>query len=206
VTDEKKPELSLDILGGASPPAGLSDDLLRLLALPEEARKDFWIVLGAYLQPVLDETAQRTIVDYCERHDLTSDGIAPAVKGTRFLFQEAARLDKGPSELVAALEQLLSEDDAGELVPLLVPWLEDFLPKLRTNLARQAIADHGKVVVDTQWRVDRIGSSSRGDNLQASVAVVTFTYQDGEHTDRVTLHLLPDQVDILRKSADAMLA
>lgn len=206
MTEEKKPEPSLDILGGASPPAELRDDLLRLLSFSEEARKDFWMVLGAYLQPVLDDTAQRTIVDYCERHELTSDRIAPAVKGTRFLFQEAARLDKSPSDLIAALEELLSEDDARELVALLVPWLEDFLPKLRTNLTRRAIADHGKVVVDTQWRVDRIGSSSRGDNLHASVAVVTFTYQDGERTDRVTLHLLPDQVDILRKSADAMLA
>jgi hypothetical protein len=195
----------LRIIGGASSPPGLADDLLRLLALSTEAQGEFWMVLAAYLQPSLDKAAQTAIVEYCERHELTSEQIAPVVKGVRFLCQEVASSGAPPDDLLADLEALLSADDAKELAELVVPWLEDFLPKLRDNLALQAVADHGKVVLGTHWRVDRITSSSRAKNMGTSVAVVTFTYQDGDRIDRVTLHLLPDQVDALRKSADEML-
>ena len=201
-----EPGRVLQILGGGTAPANLGNDLLGLLALPDAARQDFWTVLGAYLQPVLDERAQRAIVEYCERHELTSERIAPAVKGSRFLFQEVARSNASPDALLADLQTLLSADDAEELAKLVMPWLEDFLPKLRANLSRLSIADHGKVVLGTHWRVDRITSSSRAKGLSTSVAVVTFTYQEGERMERVTLHLLPEQVDALRRAADEMLA
>lgn len=201
-----EPPIVLRCLQGASPPAGLGADLQRLVDLPDAARRDFWRVLGVYLQPELDDAGKEAIVAYCKDHDLGSDDIAPAVRATRFLFQAAARANLAHDELAADLERLLPVADAQEAASLLGPWLEDFLPPLRRALLRETIADHGKLVTGTAWRVDRITSSHRAEGLSQSVAVVTFSYREGEQARRITFHLMPEQLDALRKAADHMLA
>lgn len=193
----------LCLFGGAAP-AEMGTDLESLLDLPAAARDEFWQVLGAYLKPALDEQAQATIVDYCTRHELPSPRIAPPVKATRFLFQAAARAHLAPEQLEVDLRALAPES-ADALSRLLLPWYDDFAPQLRRRAAEETIADHGKLVVGTTWRVDRIATSQRGRDLATSVAMVTFRYREGASERRVTLQFLPDALAELRRAADEML-
>ncbi|MBW2524029.1 MAG: hypothetical protein JRI23_07635 [Deltaproteobacteria bacterium] len=197
---------ALRCLRGAIPPPSMGSDLSALLALPEKARTEFWVALRAYLRPELDDEAHQAISDYCAEHGLEPAEIAPAVKATRHLFRECARANISKEELSADVHALAGEDDGHELAALLLPWFEDFLPKLRAALARQTVVDHGKVVVDSHWRLERITSSDRGEWLNTSVGVLTFNYIDGAEQRRVTLHFLPDQIAALRDAATEMLA
>ena len=189
---------------GAASPASMGRDLEALIDLPEAARGEFWQVLGAYLRPELDEEAQATIVDFCTRHEVPAQRIAAPVKATRFLFQAAARAHLAPDDMVADLRTLAPES-SDALAALLVPWFDDFSPQLRRRAAEETIADHGKLVVGTQWRIDRITTSQRGRGLSTSVAMVTFRYREGPSEQRITLQFLPETLAELRRAADEML-
>lgn len=206
MSDAEPEPVKLKCLRGRPGPSDLGRDLQRLLDLPAPARESFWEVLRAYLRPRLDDEAQAAIVNFCARHDLGSEQIAPVVKALRFLFQEAARAGVDAVGLCADVHALVGEDEARELVALVLPWLEDFMPGLLAEIASQAIADHGKLVVATHWRVDHVARADRGASVGVSVAVVTFSYREGDRLERVTLQLLPDQVRALREAADEMLA
>jgi hypothetical protein len=196
---------SLRCLQGGEGPDDLGADLVQLLQLPAQAREHFWEVLGAYLRPRLDERAQTTIVGFCTEHELTSEEIAPAIRATRFLFQEAARANLDSEAFGRDVADVSGEENAPALVGLLRPWFEDLRPRLRRELAERSIADHGKVVTGTDWRVDTIGGSNHAMGLNTPVAIVTFSYREGGQAGRVTLHLPPDQLEQLRGVALGML-
>lgn len=186
-------------------PDSLGDDLSRLLDLPDRAREGFWKVLAVYLEPELDEAGKQTIVGYCERFDLTTEQLAPAIRAARFLFDAAATAGTDGEALARDIATLLPEEQAREAAALLVPWFDDLVPRLRRERIERSIGDHGKLVVDTHWRVDRITSSDRAGAVNTSVAVITLSYREGSRTERITLHMLPDQLDALRRAANQML-
>jgi hypothetical protein len=190
---------------GAPAPPGMGPDLCKLLALSPPAQKDFWIVLRAYLRPSLDDEAERAITAYCEEHQVEPAQLAPPVKATRHLFREAARHDADNEDFAADVMQLVDIEDAQELLNLMLPWFEDLQPQLRRELVRQTVADHGKLVVDTRWRLEHITSSDRVSGIDTTVAVMTFSYVDGDEQRRTTLHFLPDQIAALRQAASEML-
>lgn len=199
-------DLGLRCLRGAAAPPTMGSDLLALLRLSEAARDEFWVPLRAYLRPELDDTAEQAITSYCDEHDLEPADIAPAIKATRHLFRQSARTNISKEELATDVHTLVGEEDARDLTALLLPWFEDLVPRLRAELVRQAVTDHGRLVVDSHWRLERITSSDRGEWLNTSLAVLTFSYVEGPEQRRVTLHLLPDQLARLRDAANEMLA
>ena len=103
-------------------------------------------------------------------------------------------------------QALLPGECGQNAVVLLLPWLDDMLPRLRNDLKRGSVADHGKVVTDTSWRVCRITSSNRGLALDLSMGQLTFDYMEGGTPRRITLDLMPDQLHAVRDAIGAMLA
>jgi hypothetical protein len=196
----------LRCLGGAQAPVDMGVDLRRLVAFDVPPREQFWLVLRAYLRPELDDEAERVITGYCDEHGLTPAELAAPVKATRHLFREGARYDATHEDLAADIMALVDIEDAQTLVGLLLPWYEDLLPLLRRQLIRQTVSDHGKVVVETRWRLERIVASDRARGLDTPVAVVTFSYLDGKEERRTTLHFLPDQLAALQAATTEMLA
>lgn len=184
----------------------MADDLRRLIRLPKAAREDFWIALRAYLRPELDDEAERAITGYCEKHELAPPDVAAPIRATRHLFREGARYGASPEDLAADVTTLVDVEEAQELLGLLLPWYEDLSPLVRRQLVRQTVTDHGRLVTDTRWRLERITSSDRVEGIDTPVAVVTFSYRDGDHERRTTLHFLPDQLAALRDAALEMLA
>ena len=173
--------------------------------LPEAAQKRFWEVLAVYLRPSIDDEGQAVIVKFCSDHELAFEQVAPAIRATRLLFEEAARSAIALDAFASDLSTLLP-DDGSAAAALLLPWLEDWLPRLRDQLVRRTIADHGKLVTDTRWRVQRITSSDRGLGIGTSIGVLTFTYAEGAREERISLHMTPEQLNSVRSAVDAMLA
>ena len=59
--------------------------------------------------------------------------------------------------------------DSGEAIArALTPWFEDWHPKLRIERLKETLADHGKLLESTRWRLDRISRSDRVDGLSAT--------------------------------------
>ena len=77
----------------------------------------------------------------------------------------------------------------------------------RRNISsRSCGADHGKVVTSSRWRIDIIDRSDRAARMSVPVGVITLNYQEGQQHERITLHLLPDQLNELRRALNSMLA
>jgi hypothetical protein len=202
----KQEELpGLRCLRGAPPPRTMADDLMTLLELSKKARAEFGELIGAFLGVDPHDDPQRAIGDYCHKYDLEPSDLAPAIKAAVHLLRESARANIARKELSADVNTLIGDDHAGDLEKLLLGWFEKFQPELRTEAVRQSVLDHGKLVVDTHWRMERITSSDRGEWLNTKVAVLTFNYREGDDDRRVTLHLLPEQVMMLRDAASEML-
>lgn len=189
-------------LDGARAPAELGPSLAQLLALPPLLRERLAEVLLPNLEPLPEDQLDSRIARLCRRHDLNPDVAGPALKATVLLFRQAAMHALDSSQLAQDLAALGGSEELGEL---LVPLYEQARPDLRREAARATIAAHGKVLAGVEWRVDTLGSSSRGRQLNLPVAMLTFHYLDGERTDRITLQLLPDMVASLREICDLLI-
>jgi len=98
----------------------------------------------------------------------------------------------------ALAEDLARLGDTGEVRAALLPGYATVKKVVRSEVVRGALVDHGKVVVRVAWRVDHVGSSNRGANLNVPVAVLSLWYREGERQDHVTLQLPPDAMDELK--------
>lgn len=203
--DDREEVVGLRCLRGAAPPRHMARDLASLLTLSEPARQELRGPLCALLGLPPYDDAQRALADYCGQFDLEPSDVAPALKATGQLLRESARANIATKELSADLHVLAEEEQAEELAALLLPWFEQLGPELRTELIRQSVLDHGKLVVGAHWRVERITSSDRGEWLNTKIGLLTFSYREGNEERRVTLHLLPEQIATLRTAATEML-
>ena len=199
--------LRLHCTGDEVAPPELQDDLAALVALPEVIKRDWLSVLVPYLRDGKPtEREQKMLGDLCE--GILADpqaSLARPIRGSRFIITESARAGSDESCFVDDLCSAGGEANLPELIAILKPCYLKAGPLMRRSIAAQSVAEHGKLVQDSNWRIDSILSSEHGDGLNLPVAVLTFRYQEGERHDRITLHLLPDQLAKLKKASDRMI-
>jgi hypothetical protein len=196
--------LRLYCLGGGAAPPDLGADLARLARLPTEALAKIWQVLGPSLaERIAPETGQLLDV-FTAAYRIDADDLALALKACRFVIREAARLD-APAGAVA--------DDLDRLCPgaplvreILLAGYESAKAQIRHEILRSALADHGKLLVSLNWRVDAIQASERGMKLGLPVSILTLHYREGAETGRVTLQVLPDMLAELRRVCEQILS
>ena len=186
----------LHCFGGGEAPPDLATDLSRLLRLPPEGLTRLWQALGPCLvEQISPETGQ--LLDlFCAAYKLDDDDFARAIKACRFLVQEAARLDLPAAALAEDLDRLCPDDPL--IKEILLAGYEPAKTQIRQAILRAALADHGKLLVGAQWRVDTIQASERGRNLAMPVAMLTLHYREGGESGRITLQVLPDMMLELR--------
>jgi len=201
-TDESP---SLNCMRGLSGPDGLRDDMHALLALPAPIRQKFWMVLAPYLAGDTSEEAQRPIFDLCEEHGTDPQSLVGPVRGARFLVSQGARAALDEQRFVEDLSQLTDSSSLQALIEVMLPCFERAAPIFRKEIVARTIADHGRLVRDVNWRVDKIINSEHGDGVNVPVAVLTFRYQEGAREERITLHLLPEQLAKVRTACLDML-
>jgi hypothetical protein len=140
---------------------------------------------------------------FCAAYHVDEDALAPAIKACRFVIREAARRDVPAGALGEDLDRLCP----GELLvkELVLAGYEPARDRMRHEMVKAAIADHGKLLVGINWRVDAIQASERGMKLRMPVAMLTLHYREGAEMGRVTLQVLPDMVGELRGVCDKVL-
>ncbi|MBW2524030.1 MAG: hypothetical protein JRI23_07640 [Deltaproteobacteria bacterium] len=192
----------LHCLDGKPAPADLGPSLGKLLALPDGLSSKLDEILRPCLEAMPEDQLDARIARLCRRQDLQPDQIGPGLKAAVFLFRRAAVFDVAAEDM----EQDIRAVGGGQqLVELLRPLYEQVFPELRREIALATIAAHGKVLTNVEWRMDTLGSSSRGRKINIPVALVTLHYQDGAKADHITLQLMPDAVAGLRQVCDHLL-
>jgi hypothetical protein len=193
----------LRCLDGAEAPDGLAADLNGLGELSQAARDDYWLILEPSLAEVLDDRADAAAAKFCRERNVTRDELAPSVKACRFLFRSAAALGLAPADVARDLRELGVGEELAAGV--LMPCYEKAFALLRQRILAEAVARHGHLVVGFDWRVDNIRTSRKGRSLNASVALLTLDYRDGETKRSITLQLLPDMLEQLRRELGVIL-
>ena len=195
--------MRLYCLGGGEAPPDLSADLLRLLRLPAEALQKLWQVLAPSLAEKIAPETEQLLDVFCAAYRVDEDELARAIKACRFVICAAARLDVPAGALGEDLERLCP----GEALvkELVLAGYEPAKEQLRHEMIKAAIADHGKLLVGVNWRVDAIQASERGLRLGMPVAMLTLHYREGSELGRMTLQVLPDMMGQLREVCDKVL-
>jgi hypothetical protein len=196
---------ALRALGAEPVPATIPADLRALLEMPEAARAAFGEVLGPCLEARLPDDVDRLIEAFARKHDAVGKHVALGVRGARFAIWEAAKARASIEDLSHDLGVLVGEAAGASVARLLTPIYETAARRVRAELARRALADHGTVVVGVDWRLDRIVASQHASSIEADVGVLTFSCREGSESRRVTLQLDKEMLVRLRSACDRLL-
>ena len=63
---------------------------------------------------------------------------------------------------------------------------------MRQEVLQGTLADHGKLLLGVDWRLDSVQASNRGSKMRVPVALLTLRFREGEQTQRITLQVLPE--------------
>jgi hypothetical protein len=184
------PTIRLHAFGGEEAAPELLADVRRALALPATAKQRLWEVLGPSLAGSVPSEVDRQLRRFADAHKADGMLLARALKGCRTLLRQAAAIGLSP--------QLLAEDlttiagGAPDLGALLVHGYEHVNERLRMDIHRAAIAEHGKLLTGVRFRVDFLSASDQGVRLRFPAVTLTLHYREGTRNDQVTLQVLPD--------------
>lgn len=198
--------VSLRCTRGAPVPDGFVDEARSILALPEAVKAQFDRVLLPYLRGEPSEEDQTWLSRLSADHDLEPAQLVGPIRASRFLVMSAIQTAQTRETLSEDIAHLHDDPRAiRELIEILLPVFERAAPELRTSIIERTLAEHGRLVEAAHWRVDKIVNSEHGDGLNVPVAVLTFDYREGDKRDRITLHLLPEQLNQLKNACLSMI-
>jgi hypothetical protein len=192
-TREEGPRLHL--LNGHPAPPVMIEGWQAFLDFPDAARDGIWPLLAGVLIEPSDPENEDRFEAFIERHGGSPEGTAQAIKTLVEMLRQAAIIDLSAKAFEADLIAL-SGDRPGHKV--ILARYEPALTELRLAILQGSLADHGKLLTNVDWRVDRMSESGRGAALNAPVLLLTLGYREGRKTDRITLQLLPDAVQRLK--------
>ena len=195
------PNVLLYCLGGAAAPADLAPSLNACADLDEEATAKLPQVVAACLEALPEDQLKNRVDRHCRQLQLDAGKVMQTVLGARFMLHAGAETNTTPEDLGKDLNAV----GAASATAWLVPLYREVVGALRTDIARSAITSHGRVLTGVEWRVDTVGASNRGRDLNLPVALVTMHYVDGTQEGRITLQMLPDMVNELRAVCEQLL-
>jgi hypothetical protein len=199
-SDTKPPEIKLNCCQGRPAPVPVVEGWRQFLRLPEQARKGFWgVLLPALLEPANPANKQR-IESFSREYGLEEEAVVSAMRGCDFLLRQASALDMGAAPFRQDLAALSEGDEQGAEV--ILSQYDGAKADLRKVIIQESLADHGKVLVGIDWRVDNVTASDRGAKLNTTVVFFTLRYRDGKRTERITFQLTPDAVKELKLFCD----
>lgn len=188
---------SLSTLGGKPAPARMLDDLAALNEMPPNARRTLWRALAPALPDPIPPGSDAVIDAFAAEHGIQEQALGRALKACRHLLREAAALDLDTATFATDLAIL--DGEQGELRAILLPGYDDAKGRIRGELVTRAIAAHGAVLVDCEWRLDMVAASSRGHDLKAPIALVTLELLEDGGQRRIRFQATPDALRKLSK-------
>jgi hypothetical protein len=195
----------LNCLGKQPGPPSLASDFANILDAPPAARDDLWAVLEPNLGAINTPHSTRAVEAFSERHRIDPRLVTPVVGACRFLFLRGAERNTPPELLEEDVKLLLAGEQRDEsavesVLACVMPCYERAAPKLRIKAVYEALTDHGRVITDVKWRVDKVSHANTGEAINLPVTMLTLKYREGEQSGQMTVQLLPDE---LKKLHDA---
>jgi hypothetical protein len=198
--DAKALQIKLKCCHGHPAPAPVVDGWRQFLQFPESAGKAFWSLLGPVLFDPANPANKQRIDAFSKQHVLGEETLAAAIHSCGFLLRQAASLDLDAAEFKQDLASLSGEDQSG--AQAMIDQYQDAKAGLRKLLVQESLADHGKVLVGMDWRMDTISASSRGAKLDTAIVLLTLKYRDNNRIERTTLQLTPEAIRELKRFTD----
>ncbi|UCF83410.1 MAG: hypothetical protein JSV50_19910 [Desulfobacteraceae bacterium] len=170
------------------------------MRFPEQTRKGIWGLLApALLEPANPVNKQR-IESFSREYGLAEKEVVSALQSCDFLLRQAIALDLDTAVFQQDLTALSGEHQQGAEV--ILSKYEATKADLRKVIIHESLADHGKVLVGIDWRVDNVTASDRGAKLNTTVVLLTLRYRDGTRLERITLQLTPETIRELKLFSD----
>jgi len=199
-SDTKPPEIKLNCCQGRPAPVPVVEGWRQFLQLPEHARKGFWGVLfPALLEPANPANKQR-IESFSQEYSLEEENVLSAMRGCDFLIRQACALDMDTAPFRQDLAALSEGDEPG--AEFILSQYDGAKADLRKFIIQESLADHGKVLVGIDWRVDNVTASDRGAKLNTTVVLLTLRYRENNRVERITLQLTPEAIRELKSFSD----
>ena len=196
----RPPEIRLKCCQDRPAPHAVVEGWKQFLGFPEKAINNFWSILWpALMQPANPNNRQR-IESFCGDYGLKENNVVAALRGCDFLMRQAAALDMDAAQFRQDLAALSEGDEQGGEV--ILSQYEGAKADLRKAIIQESLADHGKVLVGIDWRVDNVTASDRGANLNTTTVLLTLRYRDANRTERITLQLTPEGMKELKLFCD----
>lgn len=199
-SDTKPPEIKLNCCQGRPAPVPVVEGWRQFLRFPEQARKGFWGVLfPALLEPANPSNKQR-VESFSREYGLEEEAVVSAMRGCDFLLRQASALDMDAAPFRQDLAALSEGDEQGAEV--ILSQYDGAKADLRKVIIQESLADHGKVLVGMDWRMDNVSASNRGAKLNTTVVLLTLKYRENNRIERTTLQLTPDAIKELKLFTD----
>jgi len=192
--------IKLNCLKGQPAPAIVTAGWKQLTRFSELARKAFWTLLAPVLLMPDHAANQNLIAIFCKEHEIAPDAALAVVGCCEVLLKQASALDL----TVGAFRQdLLSlSDDGGDLAEFVSSRYPEAKKELRQKILMEALAAHGKVMTDLEWRLDKVQHSSKGNHLNTDIVLLTLHYREGQNQGAITLQLTHKAAQNLRNFCD----
>lgn len=196
----------LRCLGDQGAPPDLVEDAMRLLGFARAAQRAFWMLLVPSVVDAPPTELSAQLDAFAQQHELQTDALASTLRAHRCLLRGAAERRLGKADYAADLVALAGSELQGRrLLEVLMPGFELGCKNLQQERVGDALAAHGSLLERTEWRLDEMVLSQRGGIDRARVGLVTMSYRTGDRRDRITLQLLPPQLELLEQACRAML-
>jgi len=180
-SDTKPPEIKLNCCQERPAPVPVVEGWRQFLRFPEQARKGFWGVLfPALLEPANPSNKQR-VESFSREYGLEEEAVVSAMRGCDFLLRQASALDMDAAPFRQDLAALSEGDEQG--VEVIVSRYDGAKADLRKVIIQESLADHGKVLVGMDWRMDNVSASNRGAKLNTTVVLLTLKYRENNRIE-----------------------
>jgi hypothetical protein len=199
-SDTQQPQISLRCCHGNPAPIPVVEGWRQFLRFPEQARKGFWGLLAPVLLEPANRSNRQRIESFSREYGLAEKDVASAVRSCDFLLRQASALDLDASAFQQDLAALSEGDEQGAEV--ILSQYDAAKADLRRVIIQESLADHGRVLVGVDWRVDNVTASDRGAKLNTTVVLLTLRYRDGKREERITFQLTPETVKELKLFCD----
>jgi len=192
----RPPEIGLQCCQDRPVPQPVVKGWRQFLRFPEEAMKNFWGILRPTLMQPANPNNRQRIESFSGDYGLEEKDVVAALRSCDFLMRQAAALDMDVTLFRQDLATLSEGDEQGAEV--ILSQYEGAKAGLRKQIIQESLADHGKVLVGIDWRVDNVTASDRGTKLNTTVVLLTIRYRDANRTERITLQLTPEAMKELK--------
>lgn len=178
-----------------SAPTGLFSGFRALQSLPRGAQQNLWPLVQAELGEPDAHEYRQLVEAFCARFDVNAGPVLGAARACAFLFRHAASLRLDREAFTADLQQLAAEAGTPDWLPSHYEAVRD---ELRIRLLEDSLADHGKVLVGFDWRIDHVRVSNHGHMLDAPVVFLNLKYRQGKQHEQLPLQLTPSAMASLK--------